>query len=99
MKLISLVIVFFLVFFSYTSYAFDSNDFQYWNSESIEAAFTENGKITVKEEFRFGNNASSLYYNFTDFGFCYSSNKYFEMSMNYRHIYAKNDEDWHLKMN
>jgi len=79
---------------SYRCYAFDDGDFQYWNTESIEAKFNKDWKIKVAEEFRFGDNAGSFYYNHIDAGLSYLLNEQIKLTVNYRQIFQKKDNKW-----
>ena len=80
-------------------YAFDDRDFQYWNTESIEVKLSKNWRIKVTEEFRFGGNAGSFYYNHTDVGINYLLNEYLELSANYRQAFQKKNKKWDPEYN
>jgi len=77
-----------------TSYAFDNGDVQYWNGESVKVKFSEHTSVTVEEEFRFGENAGTMYHNHTDVGVGYRMNDYLQFGANYRQVFSKKGKDW-----
>ena len=95
LKRISIIINFFLlgVLLPAPGYAFDNGDFQYWESQSIETKFGEKTKFKISEEFRFGDRASTLFYNHTEAGISYTFNEVFGIALNYRQIFHKNRRD------
>ena len=70
-------------------YAYDDGDFQIWNTESQEFKANQESKITLEEEFRWGDDAGDFYYHHYDAGFVYSLNKYLDLGVNYRQAYEK----------
>jgi len=64
-------------------------DWQLWNTESIEGAFTEDWKVKLEEEFRFGDDMEELYYHHTDGGLTYKLTDLFLLGLNYRQIFEK----------
>ncbi len=69
------------------SYAYDDGDFQVWNTEVQEKKINENTKVTLEEEFRWGDDASEFYYQHYDLGFHYSLEEHLVIGGGYRHIY------------
>ncbi|MBL7156617.1 MAG: DUF2490 domain-containing protein [Candidatus Omnitrophica bacterium] len=74
--------------------AFQNGDFQYWNVETIQVKISDKAKLGIQEEFRFGDNASTWYYNHTDIGIKYKTNKYLETGVFYRQIIEKKSKHW-----
>ena len=70
-------------------YAYDDGDFQIWNTENQEFKVNKESKITLEEEFRWGDDASDFYYHHYDAGFVYSLNKHLDIGINYRQVYEK----------
>ena len=68
-------------------YAYDDADFQIWNTDSEEFNLKKNLKITLEEEFRWGDNANQFYYHHYDAGIFYALNKYLNIGGGYRHVY------------
>jgi len=68
-------------------YAYDDGDFQIWNTEIQEKKINENTKVTLEEEFRWGDDVSELYYQHYDLGFHYNLEEYLVIGGGYRHIY------------
>lgn len=71
------------------AYAYDDGDFQIWNTENQEFKVSKESKITLEEEFRWGDDASDFYYHHYDAGFVYSLNKNLDLGANYRQVYEK----------
>ncbi|HED10957.1 MAG TPA: DUF2490 domain-containing protein [Caldithrix abyssi] len=69
--------------------AFQSGDQQLWNTESIEGGLSSLWKVKLEEEFRFGNNASDLYYTHTDMGVTYKLTTHLSLGVNFREIFEK----------
>lgn len=69
------------------AYAYEEGDFQIWHTEDQEVNIFKNTKYTMEEEFRYGGNASELYYQHYDWGFVYEICKNFNVGANYRQIY------------
>ncbi|MDD5680684.1 MAG: DUF2490 domain-containing protein, partial [Candidatus Omnitrophica bacterium] len=70
-------------------YAYEDGDFQIWHTENQELKLTDHSRITAEEEFRWGGNASELFYHHYDFGTVCSVNKNLDLGVNYRQIYEK----------
>jgi len=78
-----------------TAFAFDDNDTQYWNTESISWRFGEGWGAKIEEEFRFGDDAQNFYYQHSDFGFtCSGLADWFILGANYRQIFEKKKGIW-----
>lgn len=69
------------------AYAYDDHDFQVWNTDSEEFKINKDSKITVEEEFRWGDNASEFYYHHYDVGYFYNVKKWLNVGGGYRHVY------------
>lgn len=67
--------------------AYQDGDFQIWHTEGQEFKVTKGWKIPLEEEFRYGNDASELYYHHYDIGLAYDVNKNLNVSVHYRQIY------------
>lgn len=86
--------IFFNICFIRTAFAYDSGDWQFWNTENIKGEISERCNVSMEEEFRFGDSMKELYYQHTDIGIGYELVKWFPLSVNYRHIYEKGLEEW-----
>lgn len=75
-------------------FAYDNGDWQYWNRESIEGNINENWKVKIDVEFRFGDNCSELYHQYSEPGLAYRCAGWFNLGVNYRQIYEKKGEAW-----
>lgn len=98
MKKITLLITIILMQIGEYSYAFEDGDFQYWNNESVSVKIKKDWKMSLSEEFRFGDNSSEFYYQHSDIGIAYSVlAEWLDLGINYRHIYEKNKGNWLLE--
>ncbi|MDD4910307.1 MAG: DUF2490 domain-containing protein [Candidatus Omnitrophica bacterium] len=70
-------------------YAYDDGDFQIWHTENQEFKVNKESKITLEEEFRWGDDAGDFYYHHYDAGFIYSLNKHLDLGIAYRQAYEK----------
>ena len=86
---------FFLAIFLCNCYASAEENFQYWNTESVSWKASKDWKVSLGEEFRFGNNASTLYYQYSDLGVTYYGlAKWLDMGVNYRQIFNIKKNRW-----
>lgn len=69
--------------------AYDDGDFQIWHTQVQEKEINKEARVTLEEEFRFGDDANDFYYHHYDAGFVYSLNKNLNLGMNYRQVYEK----------
>ncbi|MDD5194674.1 MAG: DUF2490 domain-containing protein [Candidatus Omnitrophica bacterium] len=89
MKKVIFVITGLILFLIAKVYAYDDGDFQVWHTENQEVKANKKSKITLEEEFRWGDDASEFYYHHYDAGFVHSLNKYLDLGINYRQAYEK----------
>ena len=91
----SIAFFIFFLLFSLKCFAFDDNDFQYWNTESLSWKANDDFKVTLEEEFRLGDDGGSFYYQHSDLGIVYSGiTDWLDVGINYRHIFEKKSGDW-----
>ena len=74
--------------------AYDSGDFQIWNSNGEEVKIYKGVKFAMEQEFRYGNNATELFYQHYDFGFVYGFDKSLDIGLFYRQVFEWNTEKW-----
>ncbi|MFA5090625.1 MAG: DUF2490 domain-containing protein [Candidatus Omnitrophota bacterium] len=89
MKRISFMLIGFMLMLAGRVYAYDDGDFQVWHTENQEFKVNKESKVTLEEEFRWGDDASEFYYQHYDAGFVYSLNKHLDLGVNYRQVYEK----------
>jgi len=94
MKRIEFALIIIGIFWVCKAYAYDNNDFQIWHTQNQEFKIKDNSKLTLEEEFYWGDNASDFYYHHYDAGFVYSLNKYLDLGVNYRQVYEKKKGDF-----
>jgi len=71
------------------AYAYDNGDFQMWNTDVEEFKISDSSKITIEEEFRWGDNAGEFFYQHYDAGFVHDLNKSMNLGAGYRQVYEK----------
>lgn len=69
-------------------FCYENGDFQIWNTEIQEFKVNKELKVAFDEEFRWGENASELYYWHFDAGLFYDINKYLNFGGGWREIYG-----------
>lgn len=88
------VIIFLSMLFCKGSVAFDDGDFQYWNTESVSWKMSDDWKVKLEGEFRFGDGAGDFYYQHTDLGVTYSGlANWLDLGINYRQIFEKDSSN------
>jgi hypothetical protein len=70
-------------------HAYENGDFQIWHTENQEVNINKETKLTLEEEFRFGDDAHDFYYQHYDAGVVGNVNKNLSLGVNYRQIYEK----------
>ena len=74
--------------------AYDNGDFQIWNTDYEDIKIAKDVKFSMEQEFRFGENASELYYQHYDFGFVYGFDKMLDLGFFYRMVLEKYKHKW-----
>lgn len=93
-KRIAITLVTYLVSTCLSAYAYDSGDFQIWHTDYEDIKIYKNVKFSMEQEYRFGENASELYYQHYEFGFVYSFDKRLDLSFCYRQIFERYKKKW-----
>jgi hypothetical protein len=75
-------------------FAYDNGDWQYWNRESVEGNISKDLKANIDVEFRFGDDMSELYHQYSELGLSYRLCEWFDLGLNYRQVYEKKGETW-----
>jgi len=78
-----------LFFLGNKAYAYDNHDFQIWNTDTEEIKINKSLKAVFEQEFRWGDNASELFYQHYDVGVVYAVNKNLDLGAGYRHVLDK----------
>lgn len=101
-----LIFIVYLFFAPSFAVAYDNGDFQYWNTENVTWKVKDDVKLSVEEEFWFGDNAGDFYYQHTDLGVTYSGlADWVDVGANYRSVLSKSGDNWanenrpHLNLN
>ncbi len=75
-------------------YAYDNGDFQIWQTDGEDIKIGKGTKFTMEQEFRFGENASELFYQHYDWGVACSFDKLLELAFGYRLVLEKFQHKW-----
>jgi len=86
MKKITFLLIGLTIMLAARAYAYDDHDFQVWNTDVEEVKINNDAKVAIEEEFRWGNNASELFYQHYDVGLFYNLKKYLNVGAGYRHV-------------
>jgi hypothetical protein len=78
-----------------SAFAYEDEDVQLWNTESIEARLNDHWKVIAEQEFRIGDNISDLYYIHTQGGLDYKVTDGLHLGIDYRQVWEKEkDNKW-----
>ncbi len=91
---IPIVLTLFLVEAAFPVYGYDKGDFQIWNTDYEDIRIAKGVKLSMEQEFRFGENASEFYYQHYEWGFVYGFDKMLDIGLGYRLVYEKVKRKW-----
>jgi hypothetical protein len=74
---------------SVNAYAYDNGDFQIWNTDYQDVKVIKDVKLAMEQEFRFGGNASELYYQHYDWGVVFGFDKMLDLGFSYRQVFDR----------
>ena len=87
MKRLEFLAVALMLFAASPAHGYQDGDFQIWHTEAQDVNLKQGTRLTLEEEFRYGDSASELYYQHYEVGLAYNFNKRLTTSINYRQIY------------
>ena len=76
------------------AFAYENGDFQIWHTEGQELKIGKGTKLTMEEEWRFGEDASEFYYQHYEWGVVYGFDKRLDLGFNYRQVFDKIKKKW-----
>lgn len=76
------------------AYAYDRGDFQIWHTDYEDIKIGKGTKLSMEQEFRFGENARELYYQHYEWGFVYGFHKMLDLGFFYRLVLEKIKRKW-----
>jgi len=79
---------------AFNAYAYDNGDFQIWNTDSQNIDVIKKVKLAMEQEFRFGENASELYYQHYEWGAIFGFDKMLDIAFCYRLVLEKYKHKW-----
>lgn len=74
--------------------AYEDGDFQIWNSNAEEIRIGKDTKLAMEQEFRYGEDATELFYQHYDWGFIFAFDKRLEIQPGYRLVYERVKRKW-----
>jgi len=74
--------------------AYQSGDFQIWNTDEQSVVIGKATRFTTQQEFRYGNGGGDIFYQHYDWGFAWAFNKMLELALGYRLVYDKPKAKW-----
>lgn len=83
-----------LLLIAVSAYAYESGDFQIWNTNGEEIKIGKSTKFTMEQEFRYGENATELFYQHYDWGFGWDFDKRLELNLGYRFVLERIKHKW-----
>jgi hypothetical protein len=83
-----------LIFAAAPVCAYESGDFQIWNTDSEEVKIHKGVKAVMEQEFRYGNDVKEFFYQHYDFGIVYGFDKMLDIGIFYRQIYEWIRKKW-----
>lgn len=76
------------------AYAYDNGDFQIWNTDYQNIEVIKKIKLSMEQEFRFGENASELYYQHYEWGVVFGFDRMLDLAFCYRLVLDKYKHKW-----
>jgi len=89
-----MILVLFLTAVPINAFGYDDGDFQIWQVDAEDINIYKNVKFSMEQEYRFGENATELYYQHYDFGFIYGFHKMLDLGFFYRMIFERYKKKW-----
>lgn len=89
-----IVLVLCLELVGFNLYAYQSGDFQMWETNGEDIKIGKGAKLTMEQEFRFGEAASEFFYQHYDWGIAYAFDKMLELAFGYRLVYERVKHKW-----
>jgi len=83
-----------IISITFNAYAYESGDFQIWNTNEQSVTIGKSTKFTNQQEFRYGNGAGDIFYQHYDWGFAFAFDKMLELALGYRLVYYKPKDKW-----
>jgi hypothetical protein len=74
--------------------AYHDGDFQIWNTNAQDVKIGKATRLTLEEEFRYGEGASELFYQHYDWGFAWAFDKRLEIDVGYRFVLERVKQKW-----
>ena len=90
----TIIIALCLAAMTFNAYAYNRGDFQIWNTDVEEVKIYKDVKFAMEQEFRFGGNASELYYQHYEWGFLFGFARMLDIYLNYRQVFEISKKKW-----
>jgi hypothetical protein len=79
---------------AFNAYAYENGDFQIWNTDYQNIDLIKKVKLSMEQEFRFGENASEFYYQHYEWGVVFGFDKMLDIAFCYRLVLDKYKHKW-----
>jgi len=89
-----IIVILSLAALAFNAYAYQSGDFQIWNTNDQDIKIGKATKLTAEEEFRYGEAASEFFYQHYDWGFAWAFDKALEITAGYRLVLERIKHKW-----
>ncbi|MDD5347653.1 MAG: DUF2490 domain-containing protein [Candidatus Omnitrophica bacterium] len=89
MKILQGVVLLCVLFQATVAWCWDDADFQFWHTQQQEFKLDSNSRLTLEEEFRWGDDASDFYYHHYDVGYLYGAGKHLDVGLAFRKIFEE----------
>ena len=89
MKIVRNAIFLMVLLQATAAWSWDDGDLQIWHTEQQEFKINDASRITLEEEFRWGDDASDFYYHHYDAGYLYSIHKNVDAGIAVRKIFEE----------
>lgn len=90
----TLLIMSLVVPIAFNAYAYENGDFQIWNTDYQDITVKKDVRLAMEQEFRFGENATELYYQHYDWGVTFGFDKMLDLNFSYRLVLDKYKHKW-----
>ena len=92
---LKLAFVFFMSFsVAGSAAAYDRGDFQIWNTDYEDIKVYKGVRLSMEQEFRYGENASELYYQHYDWGVVFGFDRILDLGFFYRQVFDRYKKKW-----
>jgi hypothetical protein len=93
-KSVATILIFLLALPVVGASAYDNGDFQIWNTDVEEVKVYKDVKFGMEQEYRYGEDATELYYQHYDWMAVFGFDKMLDMALGYRQVFERYKKKW-----